>query len=384
VETAVRKLLIASQKSGVGTTTTAINLAAATAHAGARVLLIDTDPVGCIGMTLDVQRRGRRRDLRDLGIDLPGGLWSDVFPGLDVLAPYDEGLAANEHQEALLEALDAKGPGRYRCVVLDSSPFMGERPRHLLRHCDEFILVMRAEPVAFRTLPLFFETLKAVQREDGGVALRGILLTQPVEGKWELDLRRYLGSRVFSQTIPKDPDVDQAMAQGGAVTSLNPGSPAAVQYLELVNALELTSTAPVLAGRARSHQLVGAHAEAAAAGPRGRPSRGSEASLRRGPTHEPAAPPPARVLQRAGGAPAGRRGRRRKRAGSIRPWQMWIGAGLVGGTFLGSLRSPEYIWPCAVGLVTATGVALALQLVVGSDKARSRPAEVPRPGAAAP
>jgi chromosome partitioning protein len=56
VEIAVRKLLIAGQKSGVGTTTTAVNLATATAKAGARVLLVDADPVGCISAALEPPR----------------------------------------------------------------------------------------------------------------------------------------------------------------------------------------------------------------------------------------------------------------------------------------------------------------------------------------
>jgi chromosome partitioning protein len=365
VETAVRKLLIASQKSGVGTTTTAINLAAATAQAGSRVLLIDADPVGCIGMTLDVQRRGRRRELRDLGLDLPGGMWADVFPGLDVLSPYDEGLSANEQLEALLGGLDAgKAAQTYRCAIVDSSPFMGDRPRHLLCHCDEFILVMRAEPVAFRTLPLFFETLKAIQNEDSGVALRGILLTQPTEGKWETDLRRYLGSRVLSQTIPKDAEVDEATVRGCAVTALNAHSPAAVQYLELVDALELTSAAPVLVGKAGAREPALARAGATSRRPAGHRGTGPDSVLRPARARDVAATAqPTRVPQRA----AGRRSRRAKPRGPLRPWHVWVGAGMLSGTFLGSVRSPEYVLPCAVGIATTAGVVLALRLLGGAD-----------------
>jgi chromosome partitioning protein len=367
----VRKLLLASQKSGVGATTTAINLAAAAAQSGARALLIDADPVGCISMTLDAPRRGRRRELRELGLDLPGAFWSDVLPGLDLISPYEEGLSSNEELAALLEGLDtARGAEAYRCALVDTAPFMGDRPRHLLRHCDEFILVMRAEAVAFRTLPLFLETVKTIQREDGGVALRGILLTQPTEGKWETDLRRYLGSRVFSQTIPKDEEVDRATAEGWAIVTQNASSPAAVQYLGLVDALELTAAEPVLAGRAGSRQ-----SERRGVNPSVR-SGASDPALRRS-RSDPAGVPPTRKPQRG----TGRSGkpRRRKRRGPIRSWHLWLAAGLVSGVFLGSLRSPQYVLPCAVGLATTASIVLLMQLLGGLDNSRKADKSRPPP-----
>jgi chromosome partitioning protein len=373
VEMPVRKLLIASQRSGVGTTTTAIHLATGAARAGARVLLIDADPVGSISSVLDVGRRGQRRELRALGIELPGGLWHDVAPGLDVLSPCDEGLFRNDQQEALLQALDTERcRERYGCVIVDTPPFMGERPRHLLCHCNDLVLVLRAEPVAFRTLPLFFETVKTIEREDGGVALRGILLTQPAPGSCETDLRRYLGSKVFGQTIPIDPEVDQVGAATGSDRS-----PAALLYKELVSALELGGGASAQAGMTRRPARVPA---TAVAGQSGR-SRRSAARLtddfedswkRPRPRPGPAvASPGTEPAAAAACLPARRRSARSSSA--VRPWHVWIGAGMLSGTFLGSVRSPEYVLPAAVGLATTAGVVLAMQLLgrtEGADKAR--------------
>jgi chromosome partitioning protein len=364
VEIVVRKLLIASQKSGVGTTTTAINLATATAKTGARVLLVDADPVGCISATLDVANRGCRRELRALGLDLPGGMWCDVVPGLDVLAPYDEGLRGNEQLEWLLDALEREKPD-YRCVILDASPFMADRPRHLLRHCEEFLLVMRAEAVAFRTLPLFSRMLNTIEQEDGSVALRGILLTQPAPGKWETDLRRYLGRRVFPQTIPSDPELDRAFAQGCAVTVMNSQTPAALQYQELVDHLELPSAALVLAGKPSTGRS--ATPDGASRLPLLGRSTGSAGSLRRSRSHPAMAGPQAsRSKSRAILARQAARRKAFRRRGSIRPWHQWVGAGILTGTVLGSVRSPAQILPWAVGIATAAGVVLAMQLIDGS------------------
>jgi chromosome partitioning protein len=379
VELPVRKFLIASQKSGVGTTTTAINLAAAAARPTSRILLVDADPVGCISGSLDVTRRGRRRELRELGIDQRGALWRDVVPGLDVFSPYDEGLCGNEDIETFLHALDEERPSaEYRCALVDSSPFMGDRPRHLLCPCDEFMLVMRAQPVAFRTLPLFLEMVKTIQREDGGVGLRGILLTQPDQGRWETDLRRYLGSKAFPQTIPQDDEVERAGAETCAVVSLNATSAAALQYLELVNCLELTAAEPTLVGRAGSREVVTADAVGAGAG-RLVLSRSSQEGtaagtlpdrntlFRRARPQRPVNRPAAAVAAVA--APVRRR-RMRKPASAIRPWHVWVGAGMVSGTVLGSVRSPEHVLPCAVGLATTAGFVLAMRLFSGSEEAR--------------
>ena len=91
VEKTVRKLLVASQKSGVGKTTTSINLAAATAMAGARVLLVEADPLSGISTALNLAQHPDRRPLRASGIDLPGILCCGIVPGLDVFSPYEEG-----------------------------------------------------------------------------------------------------------------------------------------------------------------------------------------------------------------------------------------------------------------------------------------------------
>ena len=74
----MRKLLVASQKSGVGKTTTSVNLAAAAALAGTRVLLLDADPLSSVAAMLGLHAHANRRTLRQEGLDLPGVLVCDV------------------------------------------------------------------------------------------------------------------------------------------------------------------------------------------------------------------------------------------------------------------------------------------------------------------
>src|SRR5258708_462651 len=157
-EPAVRKLMVASQKGGVGKTTTSINLAAATAVAGARVLLLDADPLSSISASLNLTQHPSRQSLRAAGIDLPGVLVTNILPGLDVLGPYEDGGCSDEELAHLLALLAAPTFREcYGCLIVNVPPFLGANPGQLLGACDEFILVMRAEPLAYRTLPAFLE-----------------------------------------------------------------------------------------------------------------------------------------------------------------------------------------------------------------------------------
>ena len=139
----MRKLLVASQKGGVGKTTTSMNLAAAAALTGSRVLLLDADPLSNISTALNLAGHPQRRPLRQAGIDLPGVLVPNFVPGLDVFSPYDEGLCSDDDLDRLLGVLT--GPALeqlYGCMIVDVPPFLGGNPSQLIGSCDELLLVM--------------------------------------------------------------------------------------------------------------------------------------------------------------------------------------------------------------------------------------------------
>lgn len=243
----MRKLLVASQKGGVGKTTTSINLAAATAMAGARVLLLDADPLSSISASLNLSQHPQRQSLRQAGIDLPGVLVCNVLPGLDVLSPYEDGGCSDEELDHLLSLLATPAFEEcYATLLVDTPPFMGANPGQLLSTCEEFILVMRAEPMAYRTLPAFLELVQR-SRATHPVTMRGILLTlsdaeQP-GGRWERELRGRFGSRILPHVVPFDESVGQALLFGQIVTHSNPDSPVSRAYHGLVEHLQLATDA---------------------------------------------------------------------------------------------------------------------------------------------
>jgi chromosome partitioning protein len=244
----VRKLLVASQKGGVGKTTTSMNLAAAAALSGTRVLLLDADPLSNISSALNLHEHPHRQSLRQAGIQLPGVLVTNFVPGLDVLSPYEEGRCSDADLDYLLQVL-ASPPAQecYGCMIVDVPPFMGANPTQLLASCEQFILVMRAEAHAYRTLPAFLELVQRSSSDGHTIQLCGILLTLPegeeLNGRWERELRGRLGARILPEVIPHDETITKALRVGPISSHQHPDSPAACQYRRLVGKLGLTAEA---------------------------------------------------------------------------------------------------------------------------------------------
>jgi chromosome partitioning protein len=241
---AVRKLLVASQKGGVGKTTTSINLAAAAAQAGARVLLLDADPLSSISAALNLSQHPRRKVLRDAGMDLPGVLVSGVIPGLDVVSPYEEGCCTDEDLAGLLRVLAAPElEERYGCLLVGAPPFMGANAAQLLGTCDEFMIVMRAEAMAYRTLPAFLELVQRNKDSKHPINLRGIVLTIPEQDaqaeRWERELRGRFGGRILPTVIPYDEEIRKALEFGRILLQAAPEAPATQQYKQLTEVLAL-------------------------------------------------------------------------------------------------------------------------------------------------
>ncbi len=241
----MRKLLVASQKGGVGKTTTSMNLAAAAAQNGTRVLLLDADPLSNISMALNLAEHPHRQSLRQTGIDFPGVLVTNIVPGLDVLSPYEEGRCSDDDLDRLLRALSLQvSRDCYGCMIVDVPPFMGANPAQLIASCDEFLLVMRAEAMAYRTLPAFLELVQRSSHNGHTIQMRGILLTLP-EGeqpgcRWERELRgRFRRARPGRSDSARRDDRQGAACAGQISSHVHPDAPAARQFRQLVGHLGL-------------------------------------------------------------------------------------------------------------------------------------------------
>ena len=176
----MRQFLLASPRAGVGKTTAAINLATAAAFSGARVLLADCDPAG--GAIAALGLGAPSATLAAVAADSPAPFWRDAVPGLDVTTPYgDPAQPAHTLDEFL--ALVARDPAfrLYSVILYDTPPVLaGSQMASLLRAADDAVLVLRAEPTAFKDVSPFLKLLKRIQDEGAPVQFGG--LTRPSGG----------------------------------------------------------------------------------------------------------------------------------------------------------------------------------------------------------
>jgi chromosome partitioning protein len=177
-----------NQKGGVGKTTSTINLGAALAEYGRRVLLVDLDPQGALSAGLGVAHHDLDLTVHNL---LIGGraaadavLLQTKVDGMDML-PSNIDLSAAEIQlvnevgrEQTLGRALAPLRDRYDYILIDCQPSLGLLTVNALACADGVIIPMECEYFSLRGLALLTDTVEKVRdRLNGGLTLYGIVVT---------------------------------------------------------------------------------------------------------------------------------------------------------------------------------------------------------------
>jgi chromosome partitioning protein len=255
---ATRVVVVANQKGGVGKTTTTVNVAAALAQLGQRVLVLDLDPQGNASTALGVEhQRGvpstydalvgseSLRDLMTPAPDLPGLL---VVPAtVDLAGAEIELVSVVARENRLRKAIEAHplvgsaatvGDDRLDYVFVDCPPSLGLLTLNALVAAAELLIPIQAEYYALEGLGQLLETVEMVKAHLNPALVVSTIVVTMYDARTRLasgvaaEVRSHFGEQVLRTTIPRSVRVSEAPSYGQTVMTYDPASPGALSYLE--------------------------------------------------------------------------------------------------------------------------------------------------------
>jgi chromosome partitioning protein len=244
-----RIVAVCNQKGGVGKTTTAINLGAALAEQGRRVLLVDFDPQGALSVGLGIQPHDIESTIYNLlmerDVEAHDVLFKTSVDGMDLL-PSNIDLSGAEVQlvhevgreYVLGNVLEPVVPD-YDVVMIDCQPSLGLLTINALACADSVLVPLECEYFAMRGVALLMETIdKVSHRLNTKLTVDGLLAT--MYDSRTLHTREVLasivngfGDAVFHTVINRTVRFPDATVAGEPITSFDSGSMGASSYREL-------------------------------------------------------------------------------------------------------------------------------------------------------
>lgn len=260
-----RIFTVANQKGGVGKTTTTVNLAAALARNGARVLVIDLDPQGNASTALGIEHRSDTISVYDVIVnDEPMSNVMQKSPEFDGLycIPATIHLAGAEielvslvaREQRLRTALDlflAEAEEQFHYVFIDCPPSLGLLTINAFVAAREVLIPIQCEYYALEGLSQLLNNIKLIERHlNPTLAVSTILLTMydsrtNLANQVAQDVRDHFPEQVLATPIPRSVRISEAPSFGQSVISYDANSPGSLSYLEAAAEIARRGAPPV-------------------------------------------------------------------------------------------------------------------------------------------
>lgn len=248
VKLVAKVIAVASQKGGVGKTTTSVNLGACLAVEGKKVLVVDIDPQGNATSGLGIEKADVEFCIYDVLVDdvpVEKAIRETLLEGLSII-PATIQLAGAEielvstisREVRLRRALDS-AKNRYDYILIDCPPSLGLLTLNSLTAADAVLIPVQCEYYALEGLSQLLNTVRLVQKHlNPNLAIEGVLLTM-LDARTNLgiqvidEVKKYFQDKVYQSIIPRNVRLSEAPSFGKPIILHDPRSRGAEVYCEL-------------------------------------------------------------------------------------------------------------------------------------------------------
>ncbi|MBK0347169.1 ParA family protein [Aerococcaceae bacterium zg-ZJ1578] len=242
-----KMIAVGNQKGGVGKTTTTVNLGAALAALGKKVLIIDSDSQGNATSGLGIERVNVINSLYEILVDeipmapciLPTsreGLY--IVPATIQLAAAEVELANIENRELRLKNAVAPIRDDFDYILVDCPPSLGQLSINAFTASDTILIPVQAEYYALEGLSQLLNTIRLIQRRyNRTFRIEGVLLTMLTRtnlGREVVEeVRKYFQEKVYRTVISRTVSLSVAPSYGQSIIDYDPKSRGAEMYMDL-------------------------------------------------------------------------------------------------------------------------------------------------------